>query len=106
MSAQATAVKATSQPATDTYQLPAAEKRFIGLHVLFALIALGLGGIFGPFQAFEHARWGWAARLYEIISPVFKIVIPGTDSARRPDRPGIHHFLHHGILHPHRSVWA
>lgn len=77
MSAQAIAVKATSQPATDTYQLPAAEKRFIGLHVLFALIALGLGGIFGPFQAFEHARWGWAARLYEIISPVFKSYYQG-----------------------------
>jgi len=42
----------TVQP---TYRLDKGEKRFIGWHLIVAIIALTIGSLFGPLQAFDHA---------------------------------------------------
>jgi cytochrome c oxidase subunit 1 len=55
------------------YELPAGDKRFIGWHMLFGLIALAIGTLFGPLQAFEHAGWD----LYPIIRPIFRSYYQG-----------------------------
>ena len=55
------------------YELPAGDKRFIGWHMLFGLIALAIGTLFGPLQAFEHAGWD----LYPIIRPLFRSYYQG-----------------------------
>ena len=39
------------------YQLSTGEKKFIGSHLLVAILALAVGSLFGPLQAFEHAGW-------------------------------------------------
>ena len=39
------------------YQVSASEKKFIGSHILVAILALAVGSLFGPLQAFEHAGW-------------------------------------------------
>lgn len=56
-----------------TYQLPASDKRFIGWHLLVAIIALAIGTLFGPLQALEHA----GLDLYPYISPVIKSYYQG-----------------------------
>jgi cytochrome c oxidase subunit 1 len=40
----------TQQP---TYELTRQDKRFVGLHILVAVVALAIGSLFGPLQAFE-----------------------------------------------------
>jgi cytochrome c oxidase subunit 1 len=55
------------------YELPAGDKRFIGLHMLFGLIALGLGTLFGPLQALEHA----GVDAYPFLLPLIKSYYQG-----------------------------
>ena len=55
------------------YVIPAADKRFIGLHVLVALIALSIGSLFGPLQSFEFA----GLDIYPLLAPLFKSYYQG-----------------------------
>jgi cytochrome c oxidase subunit 1 len=55
------------------YEINPGEKKFIGLHILFALIALGIGSLFGPLQAFEHA----GLDLYPYLKPLFQSYYQG-----------------------------
>lgn len=55
------------------YQLSDSEKRFIGWHLGVAIFALGLGSLFGPLQAFEHAGWD----LYPYLKPLFQSYYQG-----------------------------
>jgi cytochrome c oxidase subunit 1 len=55
------------------YEISAKEKKFIGLHLAFAIFALTLGSLFGPLQAFQHAGWD----LYPYIKPIFKSYYQG-----------------------------
>jgi len=56
-----------------TYQLSPKEKKFIGLHLFFAILALSIGSLFGPLQALEHS----GIDLYQYIQPVFKSYYQG-----------------------------
>ncbi|NOX61657.1 MAG: b(o/a)3-type cytochrome-c oxidase subunit 1 [Chloroflexi bacterium] len=56
-----------------TYEISASDKRFIGWHLIFAVVALSVGSLFGPLQAFEHAGWD----LYPYIQPLFKSYYQG-----------------------------
>ncbi|MCP4426312.1 MAG: b(o/a)3-type cytochrome-c oxidase subunit 1 [Chloroflexi bacterium] len=49
------------------YEVTQAEKKFIGWHVIFAVIAIAIGSLFGPLQAFEHA----GLDLYPYLKPLF-----------------------------------
>ncbi len=40
---------------TPVYALTREERRFVGLHLVFAFAALTIGSLFGPLQALEHA---------------------------------------------------
>jgi len=60
-------------PAIEDYQLPSADKRFIGWHLIVALVGLAIGTLFGPLQAFEHAGWD----LYPYLQPLFKSYYQG-----------------------------
>ena len=62
-----------SEQLTTQYEMTSKEKRFIGLHLVFAIFALTLGSMFGPLQAFEHAGWD----LYPYIKPLFKSYYQG-----------------------------
>jgi cytochrome c oxidase subunit 1 len=55
------------------YVIPAADKRFIGLHVLVALIALAIGSLFGPLQSFEYA----GVDVYPLLAPLLKSYYQG-----------------------------
>ncbi|MCB9419821.1 MAG: b(o/a)3-type cytochrome-c oxidase subunit 1 [Ardenticatenaceae bacterium] len=55
------------------YEVSPGDKKFIGLHILFATAALSIGMLFGPLQAFEHAGWD----LYPYIQPLFKSYYQG-----------------------------
>jgi cytochrome c oxidase subunit 1 len=55
------------------YEFSSKEKRFIGLHLFFALVALAVGSLFGPLQAFEHA----GLDLYPYLQPLFKSYYQG-----------------------------
>lgn len=55
------------------YELSPADKRFVSLHLLFAVIALAVGSLFGPLQAFEHA----GLDLYPYLKPLFKSYYQG-----------------------------
>ena len=55
------------------YQLSTGEKKFIGSHLLVAMIALAIGTLFGPLQAFEHAGWD----LYPFLKPLIKSYYQG-----------------------------
>jgi len=59
--------------ASGNYELSAGEKKFIGWHLIVALSALAVGGLFGPLQAFEHAGWN----LYPYLQPLFKSYYQG-----------------------------
>ena len=50
------------------YQLSRQERRFIGWHMLIAIIALLVGSLFGPLQAFEFS----GLDLYQYIAPIIK----------------------------------
>jgi len=58
---------------TTTYQLSPKEKKFIGLHLLFAILALSIGSLFGPLQALEHS----GVDLYPYLKPLFKSYYQG-----------------------------
>jgi len=55
------------------HQATREEKRFIGHHLLVAIIALSIGTLFGPLQAFEHA----GLDIYPYIAPVIKSYYQG-----------------------------
>jgi cytochrome c oxidase subunit 1 len=55
------------------YQVTSSEKKFIGLHMIFAVIALAIGSLFGPLQAFEHAGWD----IYPYLQPLFQSYYQG-----------------------------
>ncbi|RPI22446.1 MAG: cytochrome C oxidase subunit I, partial [Actinobacteria bacterium] len=49
-----------------TYQLTRGDRRFIGLHLIFAVLALTIGSLFGPLQAFQ-----WSGLdLYQYLEPI------------------------------------
>jgi len=49
------------------------EKRFIGLHLFIGILALAIGSLFGPLQAFEHA----GLDLYPYLKPLFQSYYQG-----------------------------
>ncbi|MBK7451146.1 MAG: b(o/a)3-type cytochrome-c oxidase subunit 1 [Anaerolineales bacterium] len=55
------------------YQVSPAEKKFIGSHILVAILALAVGSLFGPLQAFEHAGWDF----YPYLKPLIKSYYQG-----------------------------
>jgi cytochrome c oxidase subunit 1 len=55
------------------YEFTAGEKKFIGLHLIFAVAALAIGSLFGPLQAFEHA----GLDLYPYLKPLFQSYYQG-----------------------------
>jgi cytochrome c oxidase subunit 1 len=55
------------------YQLSTGEKKFVGSHLLVAMLALAVGSLFGPLQAFEHAGWDF----YVYLKPIFKSYYQG-----------------------------
>lgn len=55
------------------HQATRQEKRFIGHHLLVAIIALSIGTLFGPLQAFQHA----GLDIYPYIAPVIKSYYQG-----------------------------
>lgn len=55
------------------HQATTQEKRFIGHHLLVAIIALSIGTLFGPLQAFQHA----GLDIYPYIAPVIKSYYQG-----------------------------
>ena len=57
-----------------TYQVSAGEKKFIGWHLLIAVIALSIGSLFGPLQAFQSAT---STDLYKYLKPIFQSYYQG-----------------------------
>ncbi|MBK9209872.1 MAG: b(o/a)3-type cytochrome-c oxidase subunit 1 [Anaerolineales bacterium] len=55
------------------YQLSTGEKKFISWHLLVAILALAVGSLFGPLQAFEHAGWDF----YPYLKPLIKSYYQG-----------------------------
>ena len=55
------------------YQLTRFERRFIGGHLLIAIIALGIGSLIGPLQALEFSN----VDLYQYLDPVLKSYYQG-----------------------------
>ena len=55
------------------YQLSAKEKKFIGMHLFVAMLALSIGSLFGPLQALEHS----GIDLYPYLKPIFKSYYQG-----------------------------
>ena len=55
------------------YVLSTGEKRFVGLHLLFGLLALSIGSLFGPMQALEFAK----VDLYQLLQPLLKSYYQG-----------------------------
>ncbi len=58
---------------TPTYELTKSEKSFISLHLLFAFIALGIGTLFGPLQAFEYSGLDF----YPLLEPIIQSYYQG-----------------------------
>jgi cytochrome c oxidase subunit 1 len=54
------------------YQVPTAEKKLIGSHILVAILALATGSLFGPLQAFEHAGWDFYVYLKPFIKSYYQ----------------------------------
>lgn len=55
------------------YEMPTTDKKFVGWHLLVAIIALSIGTLFGPLQAFEHAGWDF----YPYLRPIFQSYYQG-----------------------------
>ena len=55
------------------YQVSPAEKKLVGSHILVAILALAVGSLFGPLQAFEHAGWDF----YPYLKPFIKSYYQG-----------------------------
>lgn len=68
-------IEAPPRPAAPEppYRLSRSERRFIGWHVAVAIVALSVGSLFGPLQAFNIA----GADLYPHLDPVFKSYYQG-----------------------------
>ena len=60
-----------NEPAT--YEVTKKDKRFIGAHLLVAMVALSIGTLFGPLQAFQFS----GVDLYPYLQPVFKTYYQG-----------------------------
>lgn len=75
MTAIATTVPPSAVPAAlpAKYVASSREKRFIGLHILFATLALSIGSLFGPLQALEFAK----VDLYNLLQPLLKSYYQG-----------------------------
>ncbi|MBC8503448.1 MAG: b(o/a)3-type cytochrome-c oxidase subunit 1 [Anaerolineales bacterium] len=58
---------------TPNYEVSQADKKFIGLHLLFATASLFVGILFGPLQALEHS----GLDLYPYIKPIFQSYYQG-----------------------------
>ncbi|MBI5841612.1 MAG: cbb3-type cytochrome c oxidase subunit I [Chloroflexi bacterium] len=58
---------------TQAYEITPKDKNFIGWHLAVAIIALAIGSLFGPLQAFEHAGWD----LYKYLNPLIKSYYQG-----------------------------
>ena len=56
-----------------TYELTLFEKRFVGWHILVATIALTIGSLFGPLQAFEFS----GLDLYPYLRPIIQSYYQG-----------------------------
>ena len=56
-----------------TRELTEAEKRFVGWHMLVAIIALLVGSIFGPLQALQYSN----VDLYQYLEPVIRSYYQG-----------------------------
>lgn len=56
-----------------TYSLSPKEKSFVSWHLLVAMVALALGTLFGPLQAFQHA----GLNLYPFLQPLIKSYYQG-----------------------------
>ena len=55
------------------YELTQWERRFIGGHVLIAIIALGIGSLIGPLQALEYSN----VDLYQYLEPILQSYYQG-----------------------------
>lgn len=55
------------------YQISKEDKRFIGWHMLVAVLALLVGSLFGPLQALEFSGWN----LYQYLSPLLESYYQG-----------------------------
>jgi cytochrome c oxidase subunit 1 len=60
--------------AENTYQVSASDKRFIGWHLIVAILALTVGSLFGPLQAFDHAGY---PQFYQWLQPLLKSYYQG-----------------------------
>lgn len=58
---------------TTEYQVTVSEKKFIGWHLIVAVLALSIGSLFGPLQAFEHSKLD----LYKYIKPLIQSYYQG-----------------------------
>lgn len=68
-------LEAPSRPGAPepAYRLSRFERRFIGWHMVVAIVALTVGSLFGPFQAFNIA----GADVYPHLDPIFKSYYQG-----------------------------
>lgn len=57
----------------ETYELTRNEKRFVGWHLLVAIIALTVGSLFGPLQAFEFS----GLNAYQWLDPIIQSYYQG-----------------------------
>jgi cytochrome c oxidase subunit 1 len=55
------------------YDINPSERKFVGWHLLVAVLALSIGSLFGPLQAFEHA----GLDLYPYLKPLFQSYYQG-----------------------------
>jgi len=65
--------RTTSTAGSRRYELTQWERRFIGGHVLIAIIALGIGSLIGPLQALEYSN----VDLYQYLEPILQSYYQG-----------------------------
>ncbi|MFW2334436.1 b(o/a)3-type cytochrome-c oxidase subunit 1 [Ilumatobacter sp.] len=65
--------RSTSTAGSRRYELTQWERRFIGGHVLIAIIALGIGSLIGPLQALEYSN----VDLYQYLEPILQSYYQG-----------------------------
>ena len=69
----------TERPTADTadgaegYELTSWDRKFIGIHLVIAIVALGIGSLMGPLQALEYSN----VDLYQYLEPVLKSYYQG-----------------------------
>lgn len=64
---------ATTSTERPGYELSSWERRFIGIHLFIATVALGIGSLIGPMQALEFSN----VDLYQYLEPVLKSYYQG-----------------------------